>query len=1185
LQQPWGLIQTVAYCKGIYEGVNVNQLIPTDDKIIPSVNDSSEALKVMLVTEGTYPFHWGGVSTWCHLLIRDLPEVNFTVLSIAADPHIKPQITLLDNVVDFRPIPLWGIREATELNQNLSLVEVFKNKQHSSEEIVAEKFVPIFSNFIRDLFISDSEPELLGEYIHKMYRFFLEHNFDTVMHSKAVWNSFIEAVQQNFPQAAAHYGYPNAEFALLDITTSLQWLYHWFFPLANPLPKVDVTHTSMAGISTMIGIVTKLEYGTAFLLSEHGIYLRERYLEEAQSSGSLFLKLFKLRFARRMTDLSYASSDQISPCCDYNQRWELQSGATKARLKTIYYGADDQKFYAAGKPIGEPPVVVWVGRINPLKDVITLLKAAALVHASRPDIKFRLYGSPPPEDIPYYEECKALQSSLGLEEAVIFAGYSSNTAEAYNEGDVVVLSSISEGFPFATLEAMLCGKPIVATSVGGIPEQIAGCGFVVEPRNPKEMADAILKLMNDKELCAKLGVAAREKALQEFSVRQSREAYMTSYYRIANRTMPEALFAARVETKIPLLIEVALAEALMLMPSGGESGLMVNLNDGSMIPSFELNENNEEEFDAPSDLNEHRVVSQLILTGSSFLSETNNSYPESNITGEVVEKFHFENTPNSSDNSQEIAAEPGQMELTLEMVRIMADEVMRHCPQPIDFLEVTAIIESFGTTDDIARHQYGASDTFALAKAVLAIIREEHPIMGGVARKEHTEPISNFRQKLMLYTSGPITLLPGLIVMSIIQFYAISGQFTSEQMLALSMGISTGLLLTNGFLQAIMRRTSICLSLNNPTSARKFLIRSLSMAALAVIGLGMTTILLTSCFNVYTFEDRILFCLGYIGISIIWLVGGALSPLKAQLWLGIGLITGLGTIIATDFLTGIFLSEHLIVSTIAGIIVTLGVIFYAIKRAFAKIRKSVKKDREILPSNTYLLYEAVPYFTYGMFYVAFITAPHFLGWLGKVSGDQSRSWAIVSLELGLTLALPPLILVGGFAERTVRMFWEEAGVAQANTSGLAVDQFGRKLLDFYWQQRRHYSNALFVVSIIFAIPISLLIRFGIFSAWLGLNSDAILIFFIAGLVSYYWLGQGLFNCMFSLTLARPIVAVRAVVVGMIVMLALGIPLTLNVDFKYCLAAFIAGSLAFVISSSRLTQKVLASADYYYYAAA
>lgn len=743
----------------------MNQLIPAEEEIVPAVSETSEALKVMLVTEGTYPFHWGGVSTWCHLLIRDLPEVNFTVFSIAADPHLTPQITLLDNVVDFRPIPLWGIREATELNQNLGMLELLKKKQHTSEEIIAEKFVPIFSSFIRDLFLSDSEPERLGEYLHKMYRFYLEHNFDTVMRSKAVWDSFVDTVQQSFPQSAANYGYPNAEFALEDITTALQWLYHWFFPLANPLPKVDVTHTSMAGISTMIGIVAKLEYGTAFLLSEHGIYLRERYLEEAQSSGSLFLKLFKLRFARRMTDLSYAASDQVSPCCDYNQRWELQSGAVKDRLRTIYYGADDQKFYAAGKPIGEPPVVVWVGRINPLKDVMTLLKAAALVHESRPDIKFQLYGSPPLEDIPYYEECKALQSSLGLEEAVIFKGYASNTAEAYNEGDVVVLSSISEGFPFATLEAMLCGKPIVATSVGGIPEQIAGCGFVVEPRNPKEMADAILKLMNDKELCAQLGVAAREKALQEFSVRQSREAYMTSYYRITNRTMPEALFAAGVETKVlnsALPIDVALTDAFMFMPSGGESGLLVNLNDGSRQPSYAFHEYEQEEFAAPSAFNGHSGVSQLIITGSSYLSQANNSYSEADIIAQADEEILFENVAIISDTTQEIVAEPERVEVTVEMVRVMADEVMRHCPQPLDFLEVTAIIESFGTTDDIARHQYGAPDTFALAKAVLAIIREEHPPMVGVTRKDRPAPLSSLRLKIMQYSSGPDCALAGL---------------------------------------------------------------------------------------------------------------------------------------------------------------------------------------------------------------------------------------------------------------------------------------------------------------------------------------------------------------------------------------------------------------------------------------
>src|SRR5207237_105886 len=118
-----------------------------------------------------------------------------------------------------------------------------------------------------------------------------------------------------------------------------------------------------------------------------------------------------------------------------------------------------------------------------------------IVQRTRKDIRFMLYGSSLPGADDYHQDLLARHRKLGLEESVTFAGYVANPAAAFNEADVVVLSSISEAVPFSNLEAMLCAKPVIATAVGGVPEQLDGCGVVVEPRNPRQMAAAILGLM------------------------------------------------------------------------------------------------------------------------------------------------------------------------------------------------------------------------------------------------------------------------------------------------------------------------------------------------------------------------------------------------------------------------------------------------------------------------------------------------------------------------------------------------------------------------------------------------------------------------------------------------------------------------------------------------------------------
>ena len=628
--------------------------------------DKPDPVRVLLITEGTYPYYFGGVSTWAHLLLRGLPQVDFTLMSIAADPAAKLQFELPSSVRQFMPVALWGTYEALETRHDLSLASIFRQRRTTTDSLVAAQFIPLFRPFLEAILTEQSDPEHLGRLIHQMYRFFLAFDFDSTLRSRTVWACFVQAVQESFARTAAAHGYPEARFDLSDLTHGMQWLYRWLTPLAKPLPQVDVVHTAMVGVSTLVAAAVKLEYDAAYLLTEHGVYLRESYLAEAPSSGSLFLKLFKLSFSRRMTEISYALADQIAPCCDYNQRWELRNGAPRSRVKTIYYGVDGKVFAPAGKPVGDPPVVVWVGRINPLKDLDTLLRAAALVHQARPDIQFRLFGSAAAEDQAYHQEMLALHSQLGLGDAVTFCGYISKPETAYNQADVVVLSSISEAFPFSILEAMLCAKPVVATSVGGIPEEIAGGGITVEPRNPQQMAEGILSLMNDPEYCAALGRAAREKAEREFGIEQCSRVHYETYVRLSRR-----------------------------------HGMLLSL------PIFSNDE--------PA--GESLPVSSVLSSGS----EADLSRHDSQAAGHGHRlALALRKSPATSVHR------PTEFKtLDASGVAELAVQVARRVPLPVDSLEITAILESLGVTDGVAARRYGAPDVFSLADAVLAQMRLE----------------------------------------------------------------------------------------------------------------------------------------------------------------------------------------------------------------------------------------------------------------------------------------------------------------------------------------------------------------------------------------------------------------------------------------------------------------------------
>lgn len=494
----------------------------------------AKSLTVCLVAEGSYPHYPGGVSTWCHMLVQGLPEVRFVLVSLVADPSALPVFELPPNVEALIPVPLWGTGEVLELQRDLGLGQVIKRKRSAPVSIIQSRFLPPFRRFLQLLWGHTAQPALVGQALLEMASYFQEHDYDVTMRSQPVWECFLTESNRGYPQFCHLLGVQETT-ALLDVTDAMRLLYRWLTVLTIKIPRVDVVHAAASGLASLPGILAGQMQGASFLLTEHGVYLRERLLALTRAQTGLFDQAFQARFTQRLTEAGYFYADQISPGSNYNHRWEVQMGAQRDRIRTIYNGPDPAGFTPTmvQKPDGAPPSVVWLGRIDPLKDLETLIRAAALVHQSMPEARFVLYGKPPAGNEWYYDACVRLRDQLGLKQCVLFAGFAASAEAAYNEGDVVVLSSISEGFPYSVVEAMMCGRPVVGTSVGGVPEALEGCGLVVEPRNAEEMAAACLRLLRDPQLRQELGHKARHTALERFSLQQCNTAYLGAYQRLA----------------------------------------------------------------------------------------------------------------------------------------------------------------------------------------------------------------------------------------------------------------------------------------------------------------------------------------------------------------------------------------------------------------------------------------------------------------------------------------------------------------------------------------------------------------------------------------------------------------------------------------------------------------------------
>jgi glycosyltransferase involved in cell wall biosynthesis len=111
----------------------------------------------------------------------------------------------------------------------------------------------------------------------------------------------------------------------------------------------------------------------------------------------------------------------------------------------------------------------------------------------------------------------------------VFEGRVPSPIDAYHAGHTVVLSSISEGFPYTVVESMATGRPPVCTNVGGVAEAVGNAGFVVPPRDHRAFADACVTLLRDPALRMRLGRAARQRVLNNFTLEQSLDAYRAVY--------------------------------------------------------------------------------------------------------------------------------------------------------------------------------------------------------------------------------------------------------------------------------------------------------------------------------------------------------------------------------------------------------------------------------------------------------------------------------------------------------------------------------------------------------------------------------------------------------------------------------------------------------------------------------
>jgi glycosyltransferase involved in cell wall biosynthesis len=458
-----------------------------------------------MITEGTYPYAVGGVSSWCDALISGAPETAWEILPIVAGgKRLRPSFTLPPNARLARPIELWS--------ETPSLSPAGRPIRSDGESIPAR--------LLRGLMPWRGDLEGLTAALLSCRRG--SRAVRREFRSRTAWQDYLQALMAVLtdPNEASA---PAPIYDTLEAARLYQTLYWVAQTAAVPTPECSLLHVTAAGWSAIPAIVHKQLHSTPLLLTEHGVYVREAYLASIrQLSGSPARRHMATHLALGLTRAAYAAADVVAPVTEANAAWERSLGVEPKRITVIPNGI---RVNGPPTPASDTKRVVAIGRIDPLKDVQTMLLVADEVTRWLPDARFEYWGPVTAGEQNYSNACQRLHAQLELGDRFRFMGSTGDPQGVIRSADVVLMTSISEAMPMTLLETMAQGRPAVATSVGGVSSVLRGCGLVAAPGDVLGLSAAVATLLRSPRLAAQLGQRGYERLLRHYTLERCVASY------------------------------------------------------------------------------------------------------------------------------------------------------------------------------------------------------------------------------------------------------------------------------------------------------------------------------------------------------------------------------------------------------------------------------------------------------------------------------------------------------------------------------------------------------------------------------------------------------------------------------------------------------------------------------------
>lgn len=463
-------------------------------------------MRICIVAEGCYPYVVGGVSGWTHSLIQSFPEHEFIILTIVADRSLRGKFVyeLPDNVTEVHELYLndadWGKKIPRKRRMNRKAFLAFRSL-------------------------------LLNQKVEWETLFDLFQKEETSLNDLLMGEDFLNAVKE----------YYKLNYSQLVFTDFLWMLRSIYLPLIRTLqmklPKADIYHCLSTGYAGVLGSMAKYIHGGRLLISEHGVYTREREEEliKAKWVKGIFKNIWIEQF-RKMSQLAYQRADMVTSLFEQARELQLEEGCSIEKTMVIPNGILLKDFQNLPGKTDDDTGRINIGailRIAPVKDIMTLIQSFGFAREREPALRLFIIG-PWEEDLEYAEECFELIRNMGIED-IVFTG-NAEVKEYYGRMDMTILTSISEGQPLTILESFASHKPVIATDVGNCRELILGetdsfgaAGIVTHIMNVEEIAKAILMLAHNGQMRREMGENGYKRAASLYRFEKVQDSYRRIY--------------------------------------------------------------------------------------------------------------------------------------------------------------------------------------------------------------------------------------------------------------------------------------------------------------------------------------------------------------------------------------------------------------------------------------------------------------------------------------------------------------------------------------------------------------------------------------------------------------------------------------------------------------------------------